>query len=262
MPVEGERLQKVMARAGLGSRRACETMILEGRVMVNGHVVTALGTRVDPQADAIVVDGRRLPVCQAAEYLALYKPAGYLSTLSDPHGGPLVADLLPPTPRVYPVGRLDRASEGLMLVTNDGELALRLMHPRYQQEKEYRVLIRGALTAEQRARLEEGVRLPGKVRPAKVSFVDLPPGWKWRGESVPEGHSWEGLILREGHKREIREMLAGFGLAVVRLIRVRVANVQLDDLAPGHYRHLTSDEVAGLKQLSGLLSARKEGIAP
>jgi 23S rRNA pseudouridine2605 synthase len=252
MPNEGDRLQKVMARAGVASRRACEAIILAGRVTVNERTVTELGTRVDPAVDRITVDGSRLEPAEAFAYVALYKPVGYLSSQRDPHAQRLVADLVPQTPRVYPVGRLDRDSEGLLLFTNDGDLALRLTHPRYQQEKEYRVLVRGTLTKDDRTRLSEGIRLEGKPQPGLASVVELPAGWRWRDEPPPAGHQWAGLILREGHKHEIREMLATLGLSVRRLIRIRIGSLELGSLRAGEHRGLTPREIAALHLLTGL----------
>jgi 23S rRNA pseudouridine2605 synthase len=252
MPSEGDRLQKVMARAGIASRRACEAIILAGRVTVNDRTVTELGTRVSTEVDRIAVDGSPLVPAEALAYVALYKPVGYLSSQRDPHAHRLVADLVPQSPRVYPVGRLDRDSEGLLLFTNDGDLALRLMHPRYQQEKEYRVLVRGTLSTEDRARLAEGIRLEGKPIPGQATVVELPTGWCWRDEPVPAGHQWAGLILREGHKREIREMLATLGLPVRRLIRIRIGSLELGSLRAGEHRSLATREIAALHRLTGL----------
>jgi 23S rRNA pseudouridine2605 synthase len=260
MPSKGERLQKVMARAGIASRRASEAMIVAGRVTVNGLRVTELGTRVDPLTDRIAVDGTPLASAEPLRYVALYKPAGYLSSSSDPHGGKLAMDLIPSSPRVYPVGRLDRDSEGLMLLTNDGELALRLTHPRYEQEKEYRVLVDRPLTSEDVARLRQGIELPGKERPARASVLDLRAEWAWHNEPVPAGHRWVGLVLTEGYKREIREMLAQLGVRVSRLIRLRIGTAELGTLQPGEHRNLTSEEVADLRRLTGLAveSAERE----
>lgn len=252
MPSEGERLQKVMARAGIASRRASEAMIVAGRVSVNGERVTELGTKVDPSTDHITVDGKALTAAEPSCYMALFKPAGYISSSSDPHGGRLAMDLVPASPRVCPVGRLDRDSEGLMLLTNDGELALRLSHPRYEQEKEYRVLVNRPLSVQDVARLRQGIDLPDKARPARATVLSLATGWSWRGEPVPSGHRWIGLVLREGHKREIREMLAQLGVDVHRLIRVRIGTAELGSLEPGEHRHLTTEEITGLRRLTGL----------
>ncbi|MHB1318794.1 MAG: pseudouridine synthase [Anaerolineae bacterium] len=258
MPSEGERLQKVMARAGVASRRASEAMIVAGRVSVNGERVTELGTRVDPLTDRITVDGKVLASAEPHVYVALFKPSGYLSSSSDPHGGKLAMDLVPVSPRLYPVGRLDRDSEGLMLLTNDGELALRLTHPRYEQEKEYRVLISRPIRPQEVARLRQGIALPGKARPARATVVELPAGWCWRDEPVPVDHRWVGLILREGYKREIREMLAQLGINVRRLIRVRIGTAALGALEPGEHRHLTPEEITDLRRLTGLAAESRK----
>jgi len=259
MPDEAERLQKVMAQAGGASRRAGEAMILSGRVSVNGLVITELGTRVRAGIDRITVDGADLPVAKVPVYGALYKPVGYVSSNRDPHATLLASDLVPAIVRVYPVGRLDRDSEGLMLYTNDGPLALRLTHPRYGHEKEYRVSIRGTLTQEARRQLASGVSLQDKALPARAHVRDLPAGWLWRGEPVPSGCQWIGLVLREGHKREIRELMAHLGLSVQRLIRVRIASLELGELQTGQYRPLSESEVSALRRITGLSDGdRKE----
>ncbi len=252
MSVEPERLQKVMARAGVASRRKSEELIAAGRVRVNGDVVTEMGVQVRPGLDRIEVDGEPIGAPEALAYYLLYKPMGYLSTVRDPHGQRVAAELVPDEARLYPVGRLDQDSEGLLLFTNDGELALRLTHPRYAHDKEYRVLIRGELSSAQVQRLETGIPLEGKARPARAEVKRLGEGWAWRGEPVPPGARWVGLVLREGHKRQIREMLQAVGIGVRRLIRVRMGNLILGDLEPGQGRHLTDAEVRDLCRLVGL----------
>jgi 23S rRNA pseudouridine2605 synthase len=261
MPAEPERLQKVMARAGVASRRKCEELIAAGRVRVNGALITEMGVRVRPGLDRIEVDGVVLPLASAPAYYVLYKPVGYLSTVSDPHGGLFAADLAPQDTRLYPVGRLDRDSEGLLLLTNDGELALRLTHPRYGHTKEYRVLIRGDLSDQQAERLADGMALEGKARPARAVVKRLGEGWAWRGEPQPPGTRWLGLVLREGHKRQIREMLRALGVTVLRLIRVRMASLALGDLQPGQGRYLTDAEAADLRRLAGLAETEADSEA-
>ncbi len=248
MPSEPQRLQKVMAQAGVASRRKCEELIAAGRVRVNGAVVDQMGVRVRPGVDRIEVDGVLVGEAPALAYYLLHKPVGYLSTVRDPHGGRLAVELVPGEQRLYPVGRLDRDSEGLLLFTNDGELALRLTHPRYAHSKEYRVLIGGALSPEQAERLAEGIALGDGPRPARARVKRLGPGWAWRGEPVPQGAQWIGLILREGRKRQIREMLRALAVPVLRLIRVRMSILRLGDLAPGQGRWLTAEEAQALRQ--------------
>ncbi len=234
-----QRLQKLMAAAGLCSRRQAEALISAGRVTVNG-AVAALGDQADPRHDTVLVDGRPLGRHEAFCYLLMHKPVGMVTTLSDPAGRPVVTDLLRDLPvRVYPVGRLDLTTSGLLLLTNDGALANRLAHPSHEVEKTYLVRVRGALTPEAVRRLEQGVDLAdGPTAPARVSRV--------RGSG---GHAWFELTIHEGRNRQVRRMCEALGLPVSRLMRIRYAFLTLDGLAPGQYRHLTAAEVARLKQL-------------
>lgn len=252
MPAEPERLQKAMARAGIASRRKCEEMIAAGRVRVNGSIVKEMGLRVQLGVDRIEVDGTPIVAAAAFAYYALYKPTGYLSTMHDPHGDRVAADLVPSGARLAPVGRLDRDSEGLLLFTNDGDLALRLTHPRYGHTKEYRALIQGELGPAEAEHLSAGIDLEGKARPARATVKRLGSGWAWRGEPAPPGACWIGLTLREGHKRQIREMLGALGIPVLRLIRVRMASISLGDLEPGQGRWLSEAEAQELRRLAGL----------
>ncbi len=247
----GQRLQKVLAHAGVGSRRRCEGYVLQGRVRVNGQVVTELGTRVDPGLDRITFDGNPVQVEQERLYYALYKPVGYISTADDPHGRPVVVDLVPTEARVYPVGRLDMDSEGLLLLTNDGQLTHRLTHPRYEHEKEYLVLARGRLSSSELARLAEGIRLR-KTRPARARISQPEPQWRWRGQDVPRGCQWLRMILHEGRNRQIRRMLDAVGHPVERLVRVRMATLRLGGLRSGEGRWLDEKEVKELRQFVGL----------
>jgi 23S rRNA pseudouridine2605 synthase len=240
-----------MAQAGVASRRKCEALIAAGRVRVNG-AIAELGQRVRAGVDRIVVDGAPLGEAEAPAHYLLYKPVSYLSTVSDPHGERLAVDLVPGERRLYPVGRLDRDSEGLLLFTNDGELALRLTHPRYEHAKEYRVLIRGELSPEQERRLDEGMALGDEERPAHAQLKRLGDGWAWRGEPLPSGARWIGLVLREGRKRQIREMLRALGVPVLRLIRVGMGMLALGDLEPGQGRWLDDAEVDALRRAVGL----------
>jgi 23S rRNA pseudouridine2605 synthase len=238
-----ERLQKFLARAGVASRRHAKALIQDGRVRVNGQVVTHPGEKVQPKKDKVQVDGRVVQPPAAPVYLLLHKPAGVVTTASDPQGRQTVLDLLPSdlrAQRVYPVGRLDLDSEGLLLLTNDGEFALHLMHPRYGQEKEYHALVQGRPTPAALEMLRCGVLLPDEKRPtapARVKFLRL-------GD---EGTSWIAVTLHEGRKRQVRRMLAEVGHPVVRLIRVRVGPLRLGNLPPGRWRALTTEEVQRLR---------------
>lgn len=248
--MKAERLQKVMARAGIGSRRACEELILQGRVQVNGQTVTELGSRADPLHDEIVVDGQPLAAAPLV-YLLLHKPPGYLSTTDDPYGRPTVIDLLSVPHRVYPVGRLDMDSEGLLLLTNDGPLTQRITHPRYQHEREYRVLVRGRPGRRALRTLRQGVELEdGKTSPARVRLIQV------QGEPAAKGMAWLRIILREGRKRQIRRMCAAVGHPAQRLIRVRMGPLHLGNLKPGASRWLTRQEVKSLRTSAGLQPRR------
>lgn len=234
-----QRLQKLIAAAGLCSRRQAESLIEAGRVTVNGRVAV-LGEQADPRRDAILVDGRPLKRHEPLCYLLMHKPVGVVTTLSDPEGRPVITDLLRDVPaRIYPIGRLDLTTSGLLLLTNDGVLANRLAHPSHEVAKTYLVRVRGALTPDLIRRLEQGVELDdGLTAPARVSRV--------RGSG---GHAWFELTIHEGRNRQVRRMCEALGLPVSRLMRVRYAFLTLDGLAPGQYRHLTAAEVARLKQL-------------
>jgi 23S rRNA pseudouridine2605 synthase len=235
--VTAERLQKVMARAGVGSRRASEGLIREGRVTVNGRQAT-LGMRADPIEDEIRVDGVRLPPPEDLIVIALHKPAGVVSSLRSQDNGRTVRDLVPLPQRLFPVGRLDMRSEGLILLTNDGELANRLAHPRYEHEKEYRVLLDRAPDAEQLRAWRSGVVLPDgrQTLPAKV--------WREGGEnSAP----WIRVVIRQGLKRQIRLTARTLGLRVRRLVRTRFAGVDLADLKAGEWRKIDPRGIALLK---------------
>jgi 23S rRNA pseudouridine2605 synthase len=231
--MKAERLQKILARAGLGSRRASEGLIREGRVTVNGREAV-LGMRADPVQDEIRVDGVRLPAPEELIVVALNKPAGVVSSLRAQNGGSTVRDLIPLPQRLFPVGRLDMHSEGLILLTNDGELANRLAHPRYGHEKEYRVLLDRMPDSEQLNAWREGVVLPdGKqTLPAKV----------WR-ESSSGSSAWIRVVLRQGLKRQIRLTARVLGLKVRRLIRTRFAGVDLGDMQPGEWRKIDPRQI-------------------
>jgi len=234
------RLNKFLALAGVASRREADRWIQEGRISVNNQVVEELGLRVDEDKDIVRVDGRKIQVKTEPVYILLNKPAGYLVTLKDPFRRPTVRTLLPASlGRIFPVGRLDLATEGLLVLTNDGELAFRLSHPRFGVKKVYLAKIKGEPDKEALRRLERGVHLEGaKTAPARV--VLLAPGQK---------SSWLRLELQEGRKREVREMCRAVGHPVLELRRVEFAGLGLGTLKPGQWRHLEPGEVRRLKSL-------------
>jgi 23S rRNA pseudouridine2605 synthase len=236
--VARERLQRALARGGFGSRRTSEQLIADGRVTVNGTLAT-LGDKVDAALDVVEVDGVRVNLDPNVRYLALHKPAGVVTTMRDPQRRPTVEGLLPPGgPRVFPVGRLDRDSEGLLLLTNDGDLAEALTHPRYGTEKEYLVEVTGTPGTKQVAALRRGVELDdGPARAKGARIVD-----------AHGGRAQLSLVLTEGRNREVRRMLAAVGLPVTRLLRVRIGPVRLGGLAPGESRALTAEELLSLSR--------------
>jgi len=237
------RLNKFLSLAGVTSRREADRWISDGRVSVNGKIVDELGVKVDEEKDIVRVDGRPVRAKPKAVYILLNKPIGYLVTLKDPFGRATVKSLLPASlGRVFPVGRLDLASEGLLLLTNDGELAFRLAHPRFGVKKVYLAKVRGEPGKDALGRLEKGVYLEGeRTAPAKVSL--LSSGTK---------ASWLRLELQEGRKREVREMCRAVGHSVLELRRVEFAGLSLEGVKPGQWRHLEPPEVRRLKALVGL----------
>lgn len=242
-----ERLQKILARAGYGSRRACERIIEAGRVMVDGQVAH-LGDSADPQKQEIRVDGVPLARSQPLFYIMLNKPRGVISTTHDPLGRRTVLELVPlPTDRrgkairVYPVGRLDADSEGLILLTNDGALANRLTHPRYEHPRVYRVLVTGEPTPQNLERWRRGIMLDGKM--TRVDAVTI--------ESRRHGETWLKITVHEGRKHLVRRMVASLGYPPRRLIRTAMGPLQLDNLPPGRSRSLTRDELRALKRSAG-----------
>ncbi len=241
-----ERLQKLLAQAGHGSRRSCEELIVQGRVRVNGQVAQ-LGQKADPARDTITLDGEPLAAPERLTYILLNKPRGMVSSLEPQGDRKTVVDLVPLKLRLYPVGRLDVESEGLILLTNDGELANRLMHPRYGVEKEYRVLVRGAPDEAQLDIWRRGVVLKN---PATGEPVRTLPARVTR-EGPAHETTWLRVVMREGRKHEIRDIGATLGLPVKRLIRVRLGSLLLGDLKPGEWRSLTTAEVAALKGEAG-----------
>ncbi|CAN5115763.1 pseudouridine synthase [soil metagenome] len=229
----GERLQKVLARVGLGSRRVCEELIAEGRVTVNGFAAE-LGRRVEPDVDRVEVDGVQIGIRPGLVHYLLNKPVGVLTTASDPQGRPTVMGLVPPEPRVFAVGRLDLDTEGLLLLTNDGELAHRIAHPSRGVEKEYLAELRAQPRRGDLRRLREGVELSdGVTAPAKVALV---------------APTLVRLTIHEGRNRQVRRMLDAVGHPVVRLVRTRIGPLADRRLAPGSWRALTPDEVRSLER--------------
>jgi 23S rRNA pseudouridine2605 synthase len=239
-PDRRERVQKILAAAGVGSRRACEELIAEGRVAVDGEVVR-LGAKADQQ-QVITVDGERVHTDPTLAYLMLNKPRGVVTTVSDPQGRPTVMDLVPAKPRVYPVGRLDQDTEGLLVLTNDGELTNRLAHPRYEVEKTYVAQIHGTLRRRALRQLRHGVELEdGFARPRSV-----------RELASSGDHTLIEIVVAEGRKRELRRMVAAVGPRLERLARVKLGPLSLGDLSPGKTRPLRADEVRALYAAVGL----------
>jgi 23S rRNA pseudouridine2605 synthase len=234
-----ERLQKILSQAGIASRREAEKIITDGRVAVNGEVVQELGTKADAATDRITVDGRPIKVEARKRYVLLYKPVGYMTTMKDPGGRAIVTDLLKDVgERVYPVGRLDYNTEGLLLLTNDGALANRLAHPSHEVDKGYLVRVRGQASPSQLKHLQMGVDLDdGRTAPAQVSLV-----------RESDNNCWISITIHEGRYRQVRRMCEAVGLTVVRLKRSRYGFLEIGELKPGQYRELTAAEVARLQQ--------------
>ena len=232
-----ERLQKLLAQAGYGSRRACEQFIIAGRVRVNGQVAT-LGQKADLSMDKVTLDGTPLPKAETLTYIALYKPRNVLSAAEGQDDRQTVRDLIPLEGHLYPVGRLDFDSEGLILMTNDGALTNKLTHPKFGHEKEYRVLLARRPDEEQLSTWRRGVVMEDgdKTAPADVSFL-----------STAGKGAWIRVVMGEGKKRQIREVGKLLGLPVVKIIRLRIGTLRLGHLKPREWRHLTADEVAELK---------------
>lgn len=236
-----ERLQKFMARHGIASRRACEEIITSGRVKVNGKQVTELGMVIDPARDKVEVDGRILKRAEQARYILIYKPRGYISSVSDPQGRKKVTDLIPDIKeRLYPVGRLDYSSEGLMLLTNDGELAYQLTHPSYNMSKTYRVRVKGIPSNREIEQLSKGIYLDNYLtKPATFRFID-----------IREGNALFEITIHEGRNRQIRRMFEKIGYEVIRLKRIKIGDLSLGNLKAGEYRHLLPSEIMRLKKPS------------
>jgi pseudouridine synthase len=255
----GPRLQKVLADAGVGSRRACEELIETGQVKVNGTVVDALPAWVDPETDRITVGRRRIGNRERPIYVMLFKPRGVVSTNRDPQGRPRAIDLVrhPAEARLYPVGRLDLDSSGLLLLTNDGELANRMTHPRYEMHKTYEVTVRGSLDEAEVKRLESGIFLPDR-RTSHGSRTQ-----RSRLKLLKRDRDRTRLImeLREGRNRQIRRMMLGVGHPVKKLRRIQMGPLRLKGLRPGEWRELTSGEIAALKR-AAYAPPRRAGTGP
>lgn len=233
------RLQKFLSRAQVASRRAGEAMIRAGRVRVNGRVVTEMGAQVEPARDRVEVDGRSVSIGEPI-WVALHKPPGYVTTRSDPHGRRTVYDLLPPElSGLFHVGRLDAASEGLLLLTNQGDVAYRLLHPRYGIDRVYDVVVEGELSEEDARRLRDGVDLSDG--PARVRALERRP-------SPKPGHARARVTMAEGRKREVRRLFIAIGHPVSRLVRRRYGPIRLGRLPRGEWRRLEQTEVAALER--------------
>jgi 23S rRNA pseudouridine2605 synthase len=233
-----ERIQKILAKGGIASRREAERMVVEGRVMVNGKIIDTLGFKADPSKDHIKIDGKRLPHFEPKVILLLNKPRGYISTVKDPQGRPTVMDILKKVKwRVYPVGRLDFDAEGLLLLTNDGELTHLLSHPRFSIPRTYWVKVKGVLDEKELIRLKKGITLEdGKAR--VVSFYMLRQG---------EKNSWVRVVVAEGRNRLVKRMFSAVGHPVQKLKRVEFGPIHLGSLPTGQFRYLTPEEITKLK---------------
>lgn len=230
------RIHKYLAHAGVASRRAAEEMVAAKSVMINGHPAK-IGEIVDPEHDKVTVDGKSTHLESEHTYYLVHKPRGVVSTSSDPEGRRTITTLVPQGSRLYPVGRLDYDSEGIMLLTNDGELAFHLTHPKFEVEKTYRVLVKGVMPAKSVGYLEQGVTIEGqKTAPAKVTIVEAQPN-----------NTWIDITIHEGRNRQIRKMCEAVGYPVMRLIRTKFGPWELGDLPSGKYRALTETEVELIK---------------
>jgi pseudouridine synthase len=239
------RLQKILSTAGIASRRAAEDYIVQGRVSVNGQTVTELGSKADPDTDDIRVDGRRIKTARRRLYILMYKPRGYITSRSDPQRRPTVIDLLNKggvRDYVYPVGRLDYESEGLLLLTSDGDLAARLTHPSHGIAREYQARVRGVPDRHAMERLARGIVIDGrKTAPADVEL-----------QQVTEGSDGDqatlSIVIREGRNRQVRKMCEAIGHPVLRLRRVRIGPIADQHIRPGEFRELDAREIAALKK--------------
>ena len=242
-----ERLQKILSTAGIASRRAAEQLITQGRVSVNGQTVTELGSKADPATDEIRVDGRRVKTAHRRLYLLMYKPRGYITSRSDPQRRPTVIDLLEKggvREYVYPVGRLDYESEGLLLLTSDGDLAAGLTHPRHGVAREYQVRVRGVPDSRTLERLAKGIVIDGRRTAAAEVQV--------HAQSEEGNHTTLSMVIREGRNRQVRKMCEVVGHPVSRLRRVRIGPITDDHIRPGEFRELDEKEVAALKRAAAV----------
>ncbi len=234
-----ERLQKFMASCGVASRRKCEELIKQGKVNVNGKIVDELGTLVDPASDRVLVNGKRISLPARRVYIMLNKPNAVVSTAYDPEGRKTVLDCVPYEERLYPVGRLDYHTEGLILLTNDGDAAYRLTHPKYEIEKEYVAVIKNQISRSEILKLQSGVVIDDvKTAPAKVAVIDM-----------TEHTTTLSIIIHEGRNRQVRKMLESVDKEVLRLTRVRMGDLYLGNLDSGQCRELNSVEIAYINRL-------------
>ena len=253
-----QRLQKILSAAGIASRRAAETYITDGRVSVNGQTITELGTKADPDADDIRVDGRRIKTAARRLYILMYKPRGYITSRSDPQRRPTVIDLLAKggvRDYVYPVGRLDYESEGLLLLTSDGDLAARLTHPSHEVEREYQVKVLGVPDDHDLQRLSKGILIDGRrTLPAEVRVLKVIEG-------TDAQHALLSIVVKEGRNRQVRNMFDAVGHPVDRLRRVRIGSITDEHIRPGEFRELDAKEIAALKRAAvGRPDARRPDL--
>ncbi|WP_139904603.1 pseudouridine synthase [Clostridium thermarum] len=234
-----ERLQKYMAHCGIASRRKCEELILAGKVTVNGVVITELGTRIDPTGDKIYVDGVLIQPEERMRYIALNKPVGYVTTVKDEKNRPTVLDLIKVEERIYPIGRLDYNTSGLLLLTNDGDVYNRVIHPRKAINKVYVALVRGLITEDKIQRFKTGIDIGDYITaPASLEIL-----------SVSKNSTTVKIVIHEGKNRQIRRMCEKIGNPVLELKRVKVGNISLGNLPLGKWRELTAEEINYLKNL-------------
>jgi pseudouridine synthase len=244
-----ERVQKILSQAGIASRRASEQLMLEGRVTVNGTTVRELGTKADPAADDIRVDGRRVRLPERHRYVLLNKPRGYVTTRSDPHKRPTVIDLIGAREYIYPVGRLDFDSEGLLILTNDGDLAARLTHPSHGVNRVYEARVLGIPDAHDIQRLSRGVVIDGRrTEPAQIELL---PGQR------DDQHATLRITIHEGRNRQVRNMCEAIGHPVDRLRRVAIGPIRDQRLKPGHWRDLTAEEILRLRSAASSRAPRQ-----
>ncbi len=245
-----ERIQKILAKSGIASRREAERMVVEGRVSVNGKIVETLGSKADPSRDSIKVDGKRVAHFEPKVIFLLNKPRGYLSTVKDPKGRPTIMDLLKNVKRrVYPVGRLDFDAEGLLLLTNDGDLAHLFSHPRFSVPKTYLVKVAGVPEEKKLARLRRGVRLEdGEAKAVSCSLI-----------RQREKNSWVRVVVTEGRNHLVKRMFSAIGHTVLKLKRVEYGPIRLGDLPFGQFRRLTPEEMEKIKQISSEVDEQRRG---